>query len=95
MTTQHYKLYYFVLTFITLGMVCYTVLVGSHHVSYGEQIAQLEAQQRALHEQRVTFTQQLAQEQSITQATELAETHGFVPITRTIAARQSGIVASR
>jgi cell division protein FtsL len=95
MTTTVYKVYYLGLAFIALVMVGWTISVGSHNVTYGKQMSQLEKQKVALEEQQSLLQKQIAQEQSLTQLADFATVQGYVPVSQVVRVQVAETVASR
>jgi hypothetical protein len=95
MTTTHYKIYYLFLLFMTLGMIAHTVIVGGIHVSYGQQVAQLEKENAQLTEKKLSLSRELSTHLSLAQVSSQAEGLGYAPINNVVYSTVNGIVASR
>jgi len=90
-----FTLYYSVTIFAAALSVAYAVFIGSVHVTFGRQVAQLETEKQQLLKQRNELQHQLAEAHSLNQVKTFAEGNNYVAITRPVTLTTLSSIASR
>lgn len=74
------SLYYLLLGLISIGLVIYTVFVGSRNIHYGYQVKKLTLKRNNLQQIHQTLSQESNKEITIAQIEKFADEAGFEPI---------------
>lgn len=87
--------YYTVTLFAVAASVAHAVFVGSVHVTFGRQVAQLQTEKQSLLKERNQLQQQLAEAHSLSEVKTFATDNNFVRLSQPVNLTTLTSIASR